>query len=249
MNDLITIITPLYNSENYIEDCITSVINQTYQNWEMLIVDDSSTDRSRSILQKKSLSDKRIKHILLDTNVGAAQARNLAIDKSTGSYIAFLDSDDTWMPEKLDIQLQYMKDNNYDFTFTSYNVISENGLSVISKIIVPRKITYNEYLKNTIIGCLTVMINKSKYDLIRMPLLRSSHDMALWLDLLRHGKDAYGINICLSNYRLVKTSNTSNKLRAIYDVWQVYRDYEGLSFFYSLYNWFFYIFNAINKRL
>ena len=249
MNDLISIITPSYNSANYLEDCINSVLQQTYSNWEMLIVDDASDDKSRSIINRYALQEKRITSILLDNNIGSAAARNLAIDKSNGRYIAFLDSDDSWLPEKLDVQLRFMKENNYDFTFSSYNVISEDGLHHLSKVSAPNKITYNQYLKNTIIGCLTVMIDKDKFDTIKMPLLRSSHDMALWLDLLRNGKYAYGINQCLANYRVVKTSNTSNKFKAVYDVWRVYRDYEGFSFFYSLYNLIFYIFNAIKKRI
>ena len=249
MNDLISIITPSYNSANYLEDCINSVLQQTYSNWEMLIVDDASDDKSRSIINRYALQEKRITSILLDNNIGSAAARNLAIDKSNGRYIAFLDSDDSWLPEKLDVQLRFMKENNYDFTFSSYNVMSEDGLHHLSKVSAPNKITYNQYLKNTIIGCLTVMIDKDKFDTIKMPLLRSSHDMALWLDLLRDGKYAYGINQCLANYRVVKTSNTSNKFKAVYDVWRVYRDYEGFSFFYSLYNLIFYIFNAIKKRI
>tara|TARA_B110000263_G_scaffold153140_1_gene132940 strand:+ start:2461 stop:3210 length:750 start_codon:yes stop_codon:yes gene_type:complete len=249
MNDLISIITPSYNSANYLEDCINSVLQQTYSNWEMLIVDDASDDKSRSIINRYALQEKRITSILLDNNIGSAAARNLAIDKSNGRYIAFLDSDDSWLPEKLDVQLRFMKENNYDFTFSSYNVMSEDGLHHLSKVSAPNKITYNQYLKNTIIGCLTVMIDKDKFGTIKMPLLRSSHDMALWLDLLRDGKYAYGINQCLANYRVVKTSNTSNKFKAVYDVWRVYRDYEGFSFFYSLYNLIFYIFNAIKKRI
>ena len=249
MNDLISIITPCYNSESYLEECISSVINQTYINWEMLIVDDGSTDNSCDIINRHANSEIRIKPILLDNNIGASLSRNLAIAKSKGRYIAFLDSDDIWLPTKLSTQLEFMKENNFDFTFSSYNVMSEDGLNIFKKVIAPYKITYSQYLKNTIIGCLTVMINKDNFQSIKMPNLRSSHDMALWLDLLRDGKCAYGINECLANYRIVKSSNTSNKLKAAYDVWQVYRTHQGLGVFYSLYNWVFYLFNAMKKRI
>ena len=249
MSDLISIITPNYNSEFYLEDCISSVLNQTYTNWELLIVDDASTDSSRQIIERCANSERRIKPIFLDKNIGAAASRNLALENSSASYIAFLDSDDLWLPNKLDLQLRFMQENNYDFTFSSYNVVSENGKNIISKISAPNKISYNQYLKNTIIGCLTVMINKDKFKSVKMPCLRSSHDMALWLNLLRDGRYAYGLNDCLANYRLVKTSNTSNKFKAIYDVWLVYRKHEGFSFLYSLYNWFFYVFNALKKRV
>ena len=164
MNELISIITPSYNSEKYLKECIESVLNQTYSNWEMLIVDDASIDGSRSIIESYSSKESRIKTILLDENSGAAKARNIAIDRSEGRYIAFLDSDDIWVPEKLEIQLMFMKDNKYAFTFSSYDVITEDGLKVTSRILVPIKISYSQYLKNTIIGCLTVMIDKSKFD-------------------------------------------------------------------------------------
>ena len=249
MNELISIITPSYNSEKYLKECIESVLNQTYSNWEMLIVDDASIDGSRSIIESYSSKESRIKAILLDENIGAAEARNIAIDRSEGRYIAFLDSDDIWFPEKLDIQLMFMRDNKYSFTFSSYEVITEDGLKVTSRISVPIKISYSQYLKNTIIGCLTVMIDKSKFDNIKMPILRSSHDMALWLDLLREEGYAYGIQQPLAQYRNVKSSNTSNKFKAACDVWKVYRHHENLNFLYSIYNFMFYVFNAFKKRI
>ena len=249
MNELISIITPSYNSEKYLKECIESVLNQTYSNWEMLLVDDASIDGSRSIIENYSSKESRIKAILLDKNIGAAEARNIAIDRSEGRYIAFLDSDDIWFSEKLDIQLMFMRDNKCSFTFSSYEVISEDGLKVVSRISIPIKISYSQYLKNTIIGCLTVMIDKSRFDNIKMPILRSSHDMALWLDLLREGGYAYGIQQPLAQYRNVKSSNTSNKFKAAYDVWKVYRYHENLSFLYSIYNFMFYVFNAFKKRI
>ena len=249
MSDLISIITPSYNSEAYLKDCIESVIHQTYKNWEMLIVDDASKDKSSLILKSYMLKDDRIKPVFLDCNIGAAAARNIAIQSSNGRYVAFLDSDAIWLPKKLDVQIKFMKINKLSFTFSNYDVISENGLTIISKIIVPKKINYNQYLKNTIIGCLTVMLDKEKFNSIEMPLLRSSHDMALWLNLLRDGKYAYGISECLAKYRIVKTSKTHNKLKAAYDVWLVYREFEGLSFFNSFYFFSCYALNAFIKRL
>jgi len=246
--DIVSIITPSYNSEKYLKDCIFSVLNQTFTSWEMLIVDDASTDNSKAVIELYSKKDKRIKAFFLEKNIGPAMARNYAINKASGRYIAFLDSDDIWLPHKLKVQLDFMKLNNYSFVFSSYQVISEDNNTIINSIQVPKKINYNQYLKNTIIGCLTVVIDKTKYKDLQMPDLRSSHDMALWLDLLRDGSFAYGIGQPLAQYRLVKSSNTNNKFKAIYDVWRVYRSYEGFSFFYSLYNFVFYLFNAIKKR-
>ena len=248
MNELVSIITPCYNSEKFLDECISSVLNQTYQNWEMLIVDDNSSDNSSILINSYSKKDERIKPLYLNDNIGAAMARNKAISKAKGKYLAFLDSDDVWLPKKLEVQTNFMKKNNFAFVFSSYNVISDDQ-KLSYKISVPETITYKRYLKNTIIGCLTVMLDKEKFKKIEMPNLRSSHDMALWLNLLKQEKYAYGIAQDLAIYREHKSSNTSNKFRAIYDVWNVYRKHEKLNLFYSIYNFVFYAINAFIKRL
>ena len=249
MSELVSIITPCYNSEKFIEECITSVLNQSYQNWEMLIVDDNSSDNSSILIKSYSKQDDRIKPIFLNDNLGPAMARNKAISIAKGKYIAFLDSDDIWLPKKLEIQINFMKKNNCSFVFSSYSVISDNKNKSKYTINAPERISYKMYLKNTIIGCLTVIIDKTKFKKIEMPNLRSSHDMALWLNLLKQEEFAYGIAQDLAVYRVHKSSNTSNKLRAIYDVWNVYRKHEKLDFFSSLYNFVFYAINALIKRI
>ena len=248
MNELVSIITPCYNSEKFLDECISSVLNQTYQNWEMLIVDDNSSDNSSILIKSYSKKDERIKPLYLNDNIGAAMARNKAISKAKGKYLAFLDSDDVWLPKKLEVQTNFMKKNNCSFVFSSYSVISDDDKPKYT-ISVPETITYKKYLKNTIIGCLTVMLDKEKFKKIEMPNLRSSHDMALWLNLLKQEKYAYGIAQDLAIYREHKSSNTSNKVRAIYDVWNVYRKHEKLNLFYSIYNFVFYAINAFRKRL
>ena len=248
MNELVSIITPCYNSEEFLDECISSVLNQTYQNWEMLIVDDNSSDNSSILINSYSKKDERIKPLYLNDNIGAAMARNKAISKAKGKYMAFLDSDDIWLPEKLEVQINFMKKNNYSFVFSSYSVISDNEKSKYT-ISVPGKITYKSYLKNTIIGCLTVMLDKEKFKNIKMPNLRSSQDMATWLNLLKECGCAYGIQQKLAIYRDHKSSNTSNKFKAAYDVWNVYREYEKLNLLYSIYNFVFYAINAFRKRL
>ena len=247
MNELVSIITPCYNSEKFLDECISSVLNQTYQNWEMLIVDDNSSDNSSILINSYSKKDERIKPLYLNDNIGAAMARNKAISKAKGKYLAFLDSDDVWLPKKLEVQTNFMKKNNCSFVFSSYSVISDEKPTYT--ISVPEKITYKRYLKNTIIGCLTVMLDKEKFKDIKMPNLRSSQDMATWLNLLKEGGCAYGIQQKLAIYRDHKSSNTSNKFRAIYDVWNVYRKHEKLNLFYSIYNFVFYAINAFRKRL
>jgi len=249
MNSLVSIITPSYNSVRYISECVESVLAQTYTSWEMIIVDDCSEDDSKQIITALSSNDIRIKTIFLDSNIGAAEARNIALAKAKGEYIAFLDSDDLWEPYKLERQISFMNKNNIAFSYTTYQSISEDGLNVINIIKAPKEMTYYSYLKNTIIGCLTVIINREKVGYFEMPNVRSSHDMALWLLILKRGFSAYGLDENLAKYRIVSSSNTANKMKAVKDVWKVYREIERLSFLYSLWCFFCYIFNTVKKRI
>jgi len=249
MNNLVSVITPSYNSSKFIDECVNSVISQSYTNWELLIVDDCSDDSSKELLLDLERRDERIQVIFLDNNIGAANARNVAILKAKGKYIAFLDSDDSWDSQKLYKQISFMIKNEIAFSYTSYQSISENGLDIIRVINAPYKMSYNNYLKNTIIGCLTVVIDKEKVGDFEMPSIRSSHDMALWLLIMKRGFDAYGLNENLANYRIVSTSNSSSKLDAANDVWRVYRKFERLSFFYSTWCFLNYAFNAVIRRI
>ena len=249
MSSLVSIITPSYNSSKFIKDCVASVFSQTYKNWEMIIVDDCSKDNSKEIILELSAKDKRIKPIFLKKNVGAAEARNTAIRQSIGKYVAFLDSDDLWNPKKLEKQLSFMNENEITFSYTTYQFISENGEDLSNIISAPEKMTYHSYLKNTIIGCLTVIIDREKSGEFEMPNIRSSHDMALWLLIMKRGFSAYGLDENLAKYRVVSSSNTSNKLKAAKEVWYVYRIVEKLSVFYALICFVGYALNAIRKRM
>jgi len=249
MNELVSVITPSYNSASFIEDSINSVIQQTYDNWELIIVDDASTDHSRDIIKRMAKKDKRILPIFLSNNSGSAIARNTAINNSQGRYIAFLDADDMWRREKLEKQIAFMRENNFAFSFTSYQPISEDRKKLYREIKAPKVIDYEGLLKNTIIGCLTVVIDTKKVNDIKMPNLRTSQDLALWLSILKHGTRAYGFVENLAFYRVVKQSNTSNKLKVMLGVWKIYRDYENLNFIKSLWCFLNYGFNALKKRI
>ena len=249
MNNLVSIITPSYNSSKFIEECVNSVLLQSYSNWELLIVDDFSDDNSKELLLSLEKKDERIKVTFLDNNIGAAKARNVAIRQARGKYIAFLDSDDFWEKNKLEKQIKFMEKKDIAFSFTSYSPISEDGSVSFPAIKAPYKIDYFAYLKNTIIGCLTVVIDKEKVGDFEMPIIKSSHDMALWLLIMKRGFEAYGLNESLANYRIVSTSNTANKWRSANDVWKVYRQFEKLSFFYSIWCFLNYAFNAIIRRI
>lgn len=249
MDNLVSIITPCYNSELYIEDCVNSVIAQSYDKWEMIIVDDCSSDSSLEKIMLFSDIDSRIRIIKLEDNHGAAEARNIALEDANGSFIAFLDADDFWAPLKLERQINFMKKNNIAFSFTSYKITSQSGDITNNIVRAPKEISYNSYLKNTIIGCLTVIINRKITGSFKFPKIKSSHDMALWLEIMRRGYNAYGLHTSYAFYRIVATSNTANKLHAATDVWRVYRDIENLSLFYSLFCFANYVINALKKRI
>jgi len=160
-----------------------------------------------------------------------------------------LDSDDYWEKEKLANQIEFMKINDIAFSFSSYIPISEDGKVSYPPILSIEKIGYHDYLKNTIIGCLTVVIDREKTGDFEMPNIRSSHDMALWLLIMKRGFYAYGLDENLAKYRNVSISNTASKWRAAKDVWTVYRKIEKLSFLYSIWCFLNYVFNAIIKRI
>ncbi|WP_331681646.1 glycosyltransferase family 2 protein [Romboutsia sp.] len=245
----VSIITPVYNSEKFIRQSIDSVISQTYKNWEMILVDDCSTDNSEEIIRQYMCEDNRIKYIKLKENSGAAVARNTAIENSTGRFIAFLDSDDIWKKDKLQKQIDFMLGSKIGFSFTGYETIKEDGIYTGNNIRAPKCVDYNYLLKNTIIGCLTVMVDKEIIGDIRMPLIRTRQDFATWLSILKKGHKAYGLDEILAEYRLVEGSISSNKIKAAKRNWYVYREIEQLSLLKSAYVFTGYIFNAIMKRM
>ena len=250
MNEpLVSIITPVYNAERFLSDTIKSVQNQTYKNWEILLIDDCSKDNSAQIIKEFQKYDNRTKYIKLKKNSGASVSRNEGIRNAKGRFIAFVDSDDIWKPEKLEIQIKYMLKENLGFTFTSYRYMKENG-ELTNKIAkAPSKINYNGLLKNTIIGCSTVVIDREIVDYFEMPLVRRGQDTATWLQILRKEKYAYGIEQDLVNYRLVGESLSSNKIKALKRTWNTYRNVEKLGLLKSSYVFCFYVFNAIKKRI
>ena len=245
----VSIITPVYNSEKFIKDTVESVLKQTYENWEMILVDDCSSDNSENIVKEFLDKDDRIKYIKLEENSGAAIARNKAIEMSTGRFIAFLDSDDIWAYNKLEKQINFMTKNNIGFSFTSYETMKEDGTKTGNIVRAPKIVDYEYLLRNTIIGCLTVVIDKEIVGDIRMPLLRTRQDFATWLSILKKGHKAYGIDEILSSYRLVEGSISSNKVKAAKRNWYVYRNVEKLSFIKSAYVFTGYTYNAIKKRI
>ena len=246
---LVSIVTPVYNSEKFISETIDSIQNQTYKRWELILVDDCSSDNSYDIISEYIKNDKRIRYIKLEKNSGAAVSRNTGIKNAKGRFIAFLDSDDIWLPEKLEKQVKYMLDKKIGFTFTSYRYMKEDGTKTNKVAKAPYKIDYNGLLKNTIIGCSTVVLDRKIVGNFLMPLVRKGQDTATWLMILRNQKYAYGIEEILVDYRLVGNSLSSNKIKALKRTWNIYRSVEKINVFKSTYVFCFYVFNAIKKRL
>lgn len=246
--NLVSIITPVYNAESFLFETIKSVINQTYVNWEAIFVDDCSTDNSANLIKQFAQEDTRIKYIKLSENSGAAVARNTKNENAKGRFIAFLDSDDKWKEDKLKNQLKFMADRGVGFTYTNYNMISEDGEELRSTIKLPEKLNYNGLLKNTAIACSSVVIDRKIIGDFRMPNVRKGQDTATWLMILRKYEYAYLIDEVLGSYRQVQNSISSNKIGALQRTWNTYRNIEKLPIYKAVYYFIFYVFNAINRR-
>jgi glycosyltransferase involved in cell wall biosynthesis len=217
---LISIITPLYNSIDFFSQTIESIFAQTYQNWEMIIVDDCSTDGSYEIVLEYAEKDDRIKIFRMEKNSGAALARNKAIELSKGDYLAFIDSDDLWLPEKLEKQLHFMIENNCDFSFTEYEHIDENNISFGIKARVVKNLTYKMMLFHDFVGCLTVMYKQNKDSKIYIPMVGNGiEDYVLFLAMLKKSYNAMGYSSCLAQYRIHKKSLSRSRLNKLRKIW------------------------------
>lgn len=236
MNKLVSIVTPTYNCGRFIAATIESVLNQSYSNWEMIIIDDCSKDDTKEIVEEYCKKDSRIKYYLLKTNSGAAVARTEGIKLAKGEYIAFLDSDDLWSPDKLQIQLEFMVVNHYFITCTQYEQIDEFGKKLEKVIPVKKKVDYNGVLLTCPVGNSTVMYNVEKLGKFKVPDIRKRNDDALWLQMLKKEKYIYGINETLMQYRIRNNSISRNKLSLVKYHWQLYREIEHLSIIRSIFH-------------
>jgi teichuronic acid biosynthesis glycosyltransferase TuaG len=239
-----SIIMASFNSANFIREAIDSVIHQTVGDWELLVSDDASTDASVSIINDYVKLDARIRLIANQSNFGPAKARNAAIKASTGRYIAFLDSDDLWKPEKLEQQIANMQTKNLAFTFSSYDRIDEAG-NFINTHQVDQPVNYNELLKSCVIGCLTAVYDTEKLGKVYMPDIRKRQDFGLWLRILKMTDQAVPLPQSLAKYRVRNNSVSSNKLSAAKYNWSIYRDVEKLDLFRSLYYFAHYASNGL----
>lgn len=225
---LVSVITPSYNSSQLIAETLKSVMSQTVSDWEMIIIDDCSTDNSIEVIQSFVDRDSRIKLIRLSVNSGAAVARNKGIEIAQGRYIAFLDSDDSWLPNKLEKQIAFMQDNSYSFTFAAYDKVNEFG-ELLGHVGVPEKVAYRDLLKTCSIGCLTAIYDTASFGKVYMPLIRKRQDFGLWLKILKKTDYAYGLNKTLGVYKVRPDSISANKISAAKYTWRLYRNVEKLN--------------------
>lgn len=245
MNNIVSIVMPAYNCDSFIKQSIESVINQTYKNWELIIINDCSTDKTEEII--KSYSDKRITTYKNNKQKGVSYSRNKGISFCSSEWIAFIDSDDIWENNKLEEQLEIVS-NNKEFIFTGSKFINENGKQIKYIQNVPEKININELLKQNLISCSSVLINKKH--LINHPFpegIENIHeDYAAWLEILKDIDYAYGINKPLLTYRIRESSKSFNKIKAAIMNFNVYR-YIKLPTFKIIKYMFYYGTRSINK--
>lgn len=247
-NKLVSIITPMYNAEATIAQTIESVLAQTYEQWELLLVDDCSTDGCTKIAASYAQKEKRIRYCRLESNQGVANARNTAIAMAQGRFLAFLDSDDIWRKDKLQKQLEFMEKTGAVFTYTACAVIDKQGKYAGKIRYVPEHTDYRKLLKGNVIPCLTVLLDRQSVRAFRMPAVRHE-DYAFWLSILQSGTEAYGLNEVLAEYRIQNSSISRNKLKAAFWTWNIYYKYQRLGFFRSCYYFMHYMLHALLKRI
>ena len=252
MDELVSIIVPVYNAERFILETVESVANQTYSQWELLLVEDCSTDGTAAMVEEyiRQRKEERIRLIRQPSNMGAARARNRGLREARGRYIAYLDADDLWAPRKLELQLAFMEDREAAFSFTGYEFADENAKGLGKVVRVPQSLSYRQALSNTTIFTTTVMFDTERIPkgLLEMPVMKSE-DTALGSKVLRNGYTAWGLDENLALYRRAGKTLSSNKLEAIRRIWKLYRDAEGLSIPRSAWHFCFWAVRAVKRRV
>lgn len=247
----VSIVVPVYNAAAYLEKTVEMVRCQTFDSWELILVDDHSTDESRAILEELSSNDDRIVVMGQEAGVkGAANARNLGIQHASGRYLAFLDADDVWRADKLEKELAFLREKDAAFAFTAYEFGDDEAKGTGKLVHVPEKLTYKKALSRTVIFTSTVLFDLTKIgkELLYMPDVKSE-DTATWWQILRSGYTAYGLNENLVIYRRPKKSLSSNKVAALSRIWNLYRKQEGLSVIKSAWYFCFWALRATLRRL
>lgn len=249
INGRVSVIIPVYNAAKYLEKTLQSIFAQSYADLEVVLVDDCSKDNSAEIIKNYQKEHPEIIYHKQETNMGAAVARNTALEIAQGRYVAFLDSDDIWKPDKIERQLELMRKKEAAFCYTAIEMINEQDALIKGKRKVREKVDYKFLLHNTMIPTSSVVIDRSKLGDFRMPLRRSGQDYATWLQLLRDGTVAHGINEALVQYRVGGKSLSSNKFKSIKQVWEIQTKDEGINKFSAFFHVILFALNALKKYL
>ena len=245
MSHLISIITPCYNSEKYIAETIQSVLNQGFENWEWWIVDDKSSDKSVEVIRQ--FDDPRIHLIALDKNAGAAEARNIGLEKASGRFITFLDSDDVWLPHFLETSLNFLIENNEELVYATYKRCDEDLEPVLEDFLAEDNITYKRILYNCPIPMLTAMYDSKRIGKVRIPEVDMREDYAMWIEILRKIPQARAIREPLAIYRIRKSSYSRNKFKILRKQFAVYYKFLNLSLPQSTYYTLHWALNGMKK--
>lgn len=248
-NKVVSVIIPVYNCEIFIAETIETALSQTYQEIEIILVDDCSKDKSAEIIKGyKLLYPDKIFYHRQEKNMGVAVARNTALKMAKGRFVAFLDSDDLWYPNKIEKQIELMNKNNVAICYTAIEMIDEGGNQLKGKRNVKEKIDYKFLLKNTMIATSSVLIDRNIIGDFQMPLRRSGQDYATWLQLMRNGTVAHGINEVLVEYRKSSNSLSANKFKSVEQVWSIQVKNERINRIKASLNTFCFVINAVKKH-
>lgn len=247
IEERVSVITPIYNAEKYLRKTLDSILAQTYKDIEIVLVDDCSSDNSANIIKEYMQKHSEIVYFLQEINQGAGAARNKALELATGQYVAFLDSDDIWLPDKVDRQITLMKKMSCPFSYTAIEMINEEDKLLKDKRNIKEICDYKYLLHNTIIATSSVIIDRTILGDFRMPLRRGGQDYATWLMLLRNGCIARGINETLVKYRISSNSLSSNKFKSIKQVWEIQTQDENINKILAAYHIGCFTFNAVKK--
>lgn len=250
MNPLVSVIMPAYNAEAHIAEAIASLQKQTVSSWEVLITDDCSLDSTREVVSQMAMHDNRIRLFTMKSNGGAAAARNNSLAHARGRYIAYLDADDLWYPNKIERQITFMQNHDAFFSCASYEVVAEDGKPLGRTVQMLDKCDYMGFLTHNLLQTVGIMVDTKYVDknLLVMPNLRRRQDAATWLQVLKSGFICYGVPDVLCGYRRVAGSLSSNKVKAAKGVWFLYRKVEHLKFPIAVYCFVRYAVLAVWKR-
>lgn len=246
-NNLVSVIVPTYNSKNFVSNAIDSILRQTYKGVEIIVIDDFSSDGTYEYLKEKYSGVESIVLLRNDSNVGAAGARNVGISKATGRYIAFLDSDDQWKPEKLEVQIAFMRETDSVLCYSWYDIYTKGEYQSTRSPML--ELNYSELLKSNQIPCLTAIYDVEKLGKMYFPNLKKRQDYALWLNILKKDEIARGIPRALAIYNKRDDSLSSNKLSSALYNWELYRKHEKLPLFLAIWYFTIYVIRSLRNEI